>query len=171
MATNIPPHNLRETIDATVAYIDDRRSTRRLMKGSRPTSRPAGSSSGAAASGRLRDRPRAGRVRGRAHIEPLRQGKEAIVVTEMPYQVMKGESGGLIQKIKETVEAGRIKEIADVFDYSNKEGIRLVIELKRGAIPKVVSTSSTSTRRCRRPSASTWSRWSTACRARSACCR
>ena len=46
-------------------------------------------------------------IRGRAHIEPLRQGKEAIVVTEMPYQVMKGgETGGLIQKIKETVEAG-----------------------------------------------------------------
>jgi len=142
MATNIPPHNLRETIDATIAYIDDPAiELDGLMKELKGPDFPTGGiivgHSG------IRDAYETGRgrvvLRGRAHIEPLRQGKEAIVVTEMPYQVMKGgESGGLIQKIKETVEAGRIKEIADVFDYSNKDGIRLVIELKRGAIPKVI---------------------------------
>ena len=142
MATNIPPHNLRETIDATIAYIDDPAiELNGLMKELKGPDFPTGGiivgHSG------IRDAYETGRgrvvLRGRAHIEPLRQGKEAIVVTEMPYQVMKGgESGGLIQKIKETVEAGRIKEISDVFDYSNKDGIRLVIELKRGAIPKVI---------------------------------
>ncbi len=142
MATNIPPHNLRETIDATVAYIDDPAiELDGLMKELKGPDFPTGGII-VGRSG-IRDAYETGRgrvvLRGRAHIEPLRQGKEAIVVTEMPYQVMKGgESGGLIQKIKETVEAGRIKEIADVFDYSNKDGIRLVIELKRGANPKII---------------------------------
>ena len=81
-------------------------------------------------------------VRARAHIEPLRQGKEAIIVTEMPYQVTKGDGrndgAGLIKKIAEVVQNGKIKEISDLRDESDKSGIRLVIELKRDAIPKVV---------------------------------
>ena len=81
-------------------------------------------------------------VRGRAHIEPLRQGKEAIIVTELPYQVKKGDGrgdgSGLIKKIAELVQNGRIKEISDLRDESDRSGIRLVIELKRDAIPKVV---------------------------------
>jgi DNA gyrase subunit A len=81
-------------------------------------------------------------VRGRAHIEPLRQGKEAIIVTEMPYQVAKGdgrnEGGGLIKKVAEAVHSARLKEVSDLRDESDRSGIRVVIELKRDAIPKVV---------------------------------
>src|SRR5439155_17724662 len=78
----------------------------------------------------------------KAHIEPLRQGKEAIIVTEMPYQVPKGDGrndgSGLIKKIAEVVHNGKIKEISDLRDESDKSGIRLVIELKRDQIPKIV---------------------------------
>jgi DNA gyrase subunit A len=81
-------------------------------------------------------------LRGKAHIEPLRQGKEAIIVTEMPYQVSKGDGrndgSGLIKKIAEVVQTGKIPQISDLRDESDKRGIRLVIELKRDAIPKVV---------------------------------
>jgi DNA gyrase subunit A len=78
------------------------------------------------------------RVQARAHIEPLRQGKEAIVVTELPFMVKKGGEGGLIQKIAELAKDGRIPEIADIEDLTDKRGMRLMIELKRDAIPKVV---------------------------------
>ena len=81
-------------------------------------------------------------VRGRAHIEPMERGKERIIVTEMPFQVYKGDGrgdgSGLMQKIVEQVQNGRLKEISDLRDESDKSGIRLVIELKRDAIPKVV---------------------------------
>src|ERR1700739_2920733 len=71
-------------------------------------------------------------------MEPLKQGKEAIIVTELPFMVKKGGDGGLIQKIAELVKDGRITEIANIEDHSDKRGMRLVIELKRDAIPKVV---------------------------------
>ena len=92
---------------------------------------------------RVRDRPRPrGRARQRAHIEPMERGKERIIVTEMPFQVYKGDGrgdgSGLMQKIVEQVQNGRLKEISDLRDESDKSGIRLVIELKRDAIPKVV---------------------------------
>jgi DNA gyrase subunit A len=81
-------------------------------------------------------------IRGRAHIEPLRHGKEAIIVTEMPYQVAKGDGrddgSGLMKKIAEQHDNGRLKEISDLRDESDRTGIRLVIELKRDANPKVV---------------------------------
>ena len=81
-------------------------------------------------------------VRARAHIEPLRQGKEAIILTEMPYQVYKGDGrgdgAGLIKKIAEVVNDKKVPEVSDLRDESNKSGLRLVIELKRDAIPKVV---------------------------------
>ena len=146
MATNIPPHNLRETIDAVVAYIDDpeidverpdeahqgprlpdRRDHRRPRRASATRTRPAAAAWSCAAA---------------AHIEPMERGKERIIVTEMPYQVYKGDGrgdgSGLMQKIVEQVQNGRIKEISDLRDESDKSGIRLVIELKRDAIPKVV---------------------------------
>ena len=96
--------------------------------------------------GGIRDAYETGRgrvvVRGRAHIEPMERGKERIIVTEMPYQVYKGDGrgdgSGLMQKIVEQVQNGRLKEISDLRDESDKSGIRLVIELKRDAIPKVV---------------------------------
>src|SRR3989440_8156920 len=145
MATNIPPHNLREAIDATVAYIDDPDVTAAdLMKHVKGPDFPTGG----IIVGRqgIKDAYENGRgriiVRARAHIEPLRQGKEAIIVTEMPYQVYKGdgrnEGAGLIKKIAEVVNDKKVPEVSDLRDESDKSGIRLVIELKRDAIPKVV---------------------------------
>ncbi len=78
------------------------------------------------------------RVRARAHIEPLTQGKEAIVVTELPYAVKKGGEGGLIQKIADLVHEKKIPDITDLRDESDRNGMRLVIELKRDVIPNVV---------------------------------
>ncbi len=145
MATNIPPHNLGETVDAVVAYIDDPSiDVAGLMRHLRGPDFPTGG----IIAGRqgIKDAYESGRgrvvVKARAHIEPLRQGKEAIIVTEMPYQVPKGDGrndgSGLIKKIAEVVQTGRIKEISDLRDESDRNGIRLVIELKRDAIPKVV---------------------------------
>ena len=145
MATNIPPHNLREAIDATVAYIDDPEiEVSGLMKHIKGPDFPTGG----IILGRqgIRDAYMEGKgrivVRAKAHVEPLRQGKEAIIVTEMPYQVTKGdgrnEGTGLIKKIKEAYDAKKITEISDLRDESDKSGIRVVIELKRDAIPKVV---------------------------------
>jgi DNA gyrase subunit A len=145
MATNIPPHNLAETIDATVAYIDDPDiDVAGLMKHIKGPDFPTG---GIIVGWQgIKDAYESGRgrvvVRGRAHIEPLRQGKEAIIVTEMPYQVAKGdgrnEGGGLIKKVAEAVHSARLKEVSDLRDESDRSGIRVVIELKRDAIPKVV---------------------------------
>jgi DNA gyrase subunit A len=79
------------------------------------------------------------RVRARAHTEPLSHGKEAIIVTELPFMVKKGGDGGLIKKIAELVHDKKITEISDLRDESDgRTGMRIVIELKRDAIPKVV---------------------------------
>src|SRR5689334_9970731 len=141
MATNIPPHNLREVIDATIAYIDDPdidvAGLMRHIKG--PDFPTGGIILGRAG---IRDAYETGRgrvrVQARAHIEPLSHGKEAIVVTELPFMVKKGGPGNLTEKIAELVNDKRIPEIADLIDQSDKRGMRLVIELKRDAIPKVV---------------------------------
>jgi DNA gyrase subunit A len=141
MATNIPPHNLREVIGATIAYIDDPQidveGLMRYIKG--PDFPTAGTILGregirdAYATGRGRVR-----VQAKAHIEPIGQGKEAIIVTELPFQVRKGGDGGLIEKIADLVRDKKIPEITDVRDESDRRGMRLVIELKRDAMPKVV---------------------------------
>jgi DNA gyrase subunit A len=141
MATNIPPHNLREVIDATVAFIDDPNiaidGLLRHIKG--PDFPTGGTILGRAG---IRDAYETGRgrvrVRARAHIEPLSHGKEAIVVTELPYQVKKGGDGGLIQKIADLVHDKKIPEISDLRDETDRHGMRLVIELKRDVLPKVV---------------------------------
>src|SRR5205085_1331058 len=78
------------------------------------------------------------RVQGKAHIEPIGQGKEAIIITELPYQVRRDGEGGLILKIKELHEQKRMPEITDLRNESDRHGMRSVIELKRDAIPKVV---------------------------------
>jgi DNA gyrase subunit A len=145
MATNIPPHNLRETIDAVVAFVDDPEiDVAGLMKHLKGPDFPTGG----IILGRqgIKDAYETGRGRvvmqARAHIEPLRQGKEAIIVTELPYQVSKGDGrndgSGLIKKIAEVVNDKKIPEISDLRDESGKDGIRIVIELKRDAIPKIV---------------------------------
>ena len=145
MATNIPPHNLRETIDAVVAYIDNPAiDTVGLMQHIKGPDFPTG---GIIVGWQgIKDAYETGRgrvvVRARAHIEPLRQGKEAIIVTELPYQVTKGDGrndgSGVIKKIAEVVNDKKIPEISDLRDESDKSGVRLVIELKRDVIPKVV---------------------------------
>jgi len=141
MATNIPPHNLREVVAATIAYIDDPaidvEGLMTYIKG--PDFPTAGTILGregirdAYATGRGRVR-----VQAKAHIEPIGQGKEAIIVTELPFQVRKGGDGGLIEKIADLVHDKKISEITDVRDESDRRGMRLVIELKRDVIPKVV---------------------------------
>src|SRR3954447_9301007 len=146
MATNIPPHNLRESIDAVIAYMEDPTiDTVGLMKHIKGPDFPTGGII-VGRSG-IRDAYETGRgrvlIRARAHIEPLRQGKEAIIVTEMPYQVTKGDGrgdgSGLIKKIAEVVNDKKVPEISDIRDESSdKGGVRIVIELKRDAIPKVV---------------------------------
>jgi DNA gyrase subunit A len=141
MATNIPPHNLREVVDATVAYLENPSVTsEELMEHVRGPDFPTGG----IILGRtgIREAYETGRgrvrVQARAHTEPLTYGKEAIVVTELPYQVKKGGDNGLMMKIKELVEDKKISEISDLRDESDKRGMRLVIELKRDALPKVV---------------------------------
>jgi DNA gyrase subunit A len=141
MATNIPPHNLKEVIAGTVAYVDDPDiDVEGLMKHIKGPDFPtAGTILGregirdAYATGRGRVR-----VQAKAHIEPIGQGKEAIIVTELPYQVRKGGDGGLILKIRDLVLDKKIPEITDLRDESDRNGMRIVIELKRDAIPKVV---------------------------------
>ncbi len=141
MATNIPPHNLRETIGAVVAFIDNPEIgidglTKHIKGPDFPTGGIILGKSG------IREAYESGRGRVRlqavAHVEPLKQGKEAIVVTELPYMVKKGGDGGVIQKIADLVHDKKINGISNLEDHSDKRGMRLVIELKRDAIPKVV---------------------------------
>src|SRR3712207_345657 len=141
MATNIPPHNLRETIAATIAYIDDPTiGVDGLMKHLRGPDFPTGGVILGTAG--IREAYETGRgrirVRARAHTEPLSHGKEAIIVTELPFMVKKGGDGGLIRKIAELVHEKKITEISDLRDETDRNGMRVVIELKRDAIPKVV---------------------------------
>jgi DNA gyrase subunit A len=141
MATNIPPHNLREVVAATLAYIDDPDiDLEGLMKHVKGPDFPtAGTILGregirdAYATGRGRIR-----VQAKAHIEPIGQGKEAIIVTELPFQVRRGGDGGVIEKIATLVHEKKLSEISDIRDESDRNGMRIVIELKRDAIPKVV---------------------------------
>jgi DNA gyrase subunit A len=141
MATNIPPHNLGEVVDALVAMIDEPtidvdRLTKHIKGPDFPT--------GAIIVGRegIREAYRSGRgrivVRGRSHIEELRGGRTAIVVSELPYGVKKGGDEGVIAKIAALVNDKVIPEVADVKDLSDKSGMRIQIELKRDAVPQVV---------------------------------
>ncbi len=140
MATNIPPHNLAETIDAVVTLIDKpTASVEDLMKLVKGPDFPTGG----IVVGRsgIRDAYRTGRgriiMRARAHVEELRGGKNAIIVTELPYGVKKGGDGGVISKIADLVREKVITEVSDLQDYSDKTGMRIQIELKREAVPQV----------------------------------
>jgi DNA gyrase subunit A len=141
MATNIPPHNLREVSDAVIAYIDDQDVTvDELMRHVKGPDFPTGG----IIVGRqgIRDAYETGRgrvrVRARVGIEEIGQGKEALIVTELPYAVKKGGDGGLITKIADLVHEKKVPDVTDLRDESDRHGMRLVIELKRGALPKVV---------------------------------
>jgi DNA gyrase subunit A len=141
MATNIPPHHLGETIDALVAMIDDPAiDIERLLKHVRGPDFPtAGIIVGRDG---IREAYRSGRgrivMRARAHIEELRGGRAAIVVTELPYGVRKGGDEGVIKKIADLVKENVLPEIADLKDLSDKSGMRIEIHLKRDAVPQVV---------------------------------
>ena len=138
MATNIPPQNLGEVIDGVVHFIDHPdckpKDLMRFVKGPDfPT--------GAIIIGRegIVDAYTTGRgsikVRAVSHIEEGTQGRSKIVFTELPYQVNKAR---LAEKIGELAQGGKLKDIADLKDESNREGMRLVIYTKRGANPQVV---------------------------------
>src|SRR5215207_5584334 len=141
MATNIPPHNLKETIAATIAFIDDPDidavGLMQHMKG--PDFPTGGVILGLSG---IRDAYETGRgrvrLRATAHFEQIRGNREAIVVTELPFMVKKGGDGGVIRKIAELVAEKKLTEISDIQDHSDRNGMRVVIELKRDANPKVV---------------------------------
>src|SRR5437870_5124939 len=140
MATNIPPHNLAETVDAVVAMIDDPAiDVDGLMKHIKGPDFPTG----AYIVGRsgIRDAYRTGRgrvvMRARAHIEELRGGKSAIVISELPYGVKKGGDTGVIRKIADLVHEKVLTEISDLADHSDRTGMRIQVELKRDAVPQV----------------------------------
>jgi DNA gyrase subunit A len=140
MATNMPPHHLGESIDAVVAMIDNPDiDVESLMKHVKGPDFPTGGFI-VGRSG-IRDAYRTGRgrvvMRARAHIEELRGGKSAVVVTDLPYGVKKGGDGGVIRKIADLVQDKVLTEISDLADHSDRTGMRIQIELKRDAIPQV----------------------------------
>ena len=138
MATNIPPHNLAETVEATCAFIDNPDITvdelMQVMPGPDfPTGAVIMGSDG------IRQAYETGRgsitIRAKAHVESTKTGRSRLVFTEIPYQVSKGT---LQEKIAQLVNEKRIEGISDMRDESTSKGIRLVIELKKGVVPEVV---------------------------------
>jgi DNA gyrase subunit A len=141
MATNMPSHRLSEVVDAIVALIDKPdANVDDLMKHVKGPDFPTGGI--VVGRGGIRDAYRTGRgrivMRARAHFEELRGGKSAIVLTELPFGVRVGGDSGLIMRIADLVRDKVIPEIANVDDFIDKTGIRVVIELKRDQDPKVV---------------------------------
>ena len=138
MATNIPPHNLTEVVNACVALIDDPAiSIEALMQHvPGPDFPTAGIINGAKG---IREAYRTGRgkiyVRARTHFEEMDNGKQRIVVTELPYQVNKAR---LMEKIAELVKDKKIEGITEMRDESDKDGMRMVIELRKGEVGEVV---------------------------------
>ena len=143
MASNIPPHNIKETIDAVVKMINNRIDENRdteieeLMSVIQGPDFPTG----ATIIGRrgIEEAYRTGKgkiiVRAVTNIEPMQNGKNRIVVTELPYGVNKAK---LIEKIAELVKDKRVDGITDLADQSSREGMRISIELRRDVNPNVV---------------------------------
>ena len=140
MATNIPPHNLTEIVNACVAYIDNEAITideimQHVPGPDFPTAAIIFGTSG------IREAYRTGRgrvmVRARVEIEvdEKRNNRQSIIVTELPYQVNKAR---LLEKIAELVREGKIEGISELRDESDKSGMRMVIELKRGEVADVI---------------------------------
>jgi len=138
MATNMPPHNLSEVIDGTIAYIDNREITiPELMKFIKGPDFPTGGiiygydgvkSAFETGRGRII-------VRGEAKIEDEDSGKTRIIVTSIPYQVNKAD---MIKRTADLVNDKKIEGISDIRDESDKEGLRIVYDLKRDAMPNVI---------------------------------
>ena len=138
MATNIPPHNLGEVIDATCALVDDPElATEDLLKHISGPDFPTG----AIILGRsgIDQAFETGRgsitIRSKTHEEEVRKDRRAIIVTEVPFQVNKSS---LVEKIAATVRDKRVEGISDLRDESDRDGVRIVIELKRDAVLDVV---------------------------------
>jgi DNA gyrase subunit A len=138
MATNIPPHNLGELIDAVIAMIDrpDMSIDEMMAIVPGPDFPTGGTILGRAG---IRSAYMTGRgsilTRGKVEVETIRKEREALVVTEIPYQVNKAS---LVERIAELVREKRIEGIADLRDESDRQGMRIVIELKRDAVADVV---------------------------------
>ncbi len=138
MATNIPPHNLGEVIDGCIALIDDPALT---VEGLNEIIPGPDFPTGAAILGRAGTRSAyaTGRgsvvMRAKSHIEELRKEREALIFTEIPYQVNKAS---LVEKIADLVREKRVEGIADLRDESDRDGMRIVVELKRDAVADVV---------------------------------
>ena len=138
MATNIPPHSLREVIDGVFALIDDPSiDVEGLMEHVKGPDLPTGASI-LGLSG-IRQAYETGKgsitIRSKTHIEEVRKDRNAIIITEVPFQVNKAS---MIEKIAECVQTKRIEGISDLRDESDRDGVRVVIELKRDAVPEVV---------------------------------
>ena len=138
MATNMAPHNLREVVDGIIAYIEDPEiETKQIMKYITAPDFPTGGIIYGYEG--VKDAYETGRgkitLRARANTEELRGNREQIVVTELPYQVNKAL---LIKKIAELVQNDKLSDVADVRDESDRDGMRMVIILKRGAVASVV---------------------------------
>ena len=141
MATNIPPHNMSEVIDGILAMIEEPEiNVEKLARHIKGPDFPTGG----IIVGRegIREAYRSGRgrvvMRARAHVEELRGGRTAIIVSELPYGVKKGGDAGVIKKIADLVNDKVLPEISNLADHSDKTGMRIQIELKREAIPQVV---------------------------------
>lgn len=138
MATKIPPHNLSEIVDGLIALIDDKTiTTEGLMEHIKGPDFPtAGMILGVDG---LRAAYETGRgkikMRARAHIETAKNGKDSIIITEVPYQTNKAN---VVEKIADLVRDKKIVGITDLRDESDKDGIRVVIETKRDAVPEVI---------------------------------
>jgi len=138
MATNIPPHNLREIVSATTALIEDRELSQEELENlvTGPDFPTGGFVCGQEG---IRDAYRTGRgrivMRAKAEVEELPGGGERIVITEIPFMVNKSR---LIEVIAQLVRDKKITDIRDLRDESDRDGMRIVIELKRDAIPRVV---------------------------------
>jgi DNA gyrase subunit A len=138
MATNIPPHNLGETIDACLAYIDNNDiSIEELIKIVPGPDFPTGGIILGRAGYDSAARTGRGSIimRGRHKIEKAKNGKVSIIITEVPYQVNKAK---LVEKIAELVKEKKIEGITDLRDESDRDGIRVVIELKKDAMEEVI---------------------------------
>jgi DNA gyrase subunit A len=138
MATNIPPHNLTEVVDGTIALIEDEALTvEKLMKFIKAPDFPTGGIIYGYEG--VKDAYTKGRgritVRARAAVETGKNDRQSIVVSEIPYQVNKA---GLIEKIADMVNEKKLEDIADIRDESDRDGLRIVIELKREANAEVI---------------------------------
>ena len=138
MATNMAPHNLSEVIDGTIAYINNKDiDIDGLMEFIKAPDFPTGGTIYGYEGVKNAFHEGKGRIvmRGKAMIEEIRENREAIIVSEIPYQVNKAD---MIQKTASLVNEGKIEGISEIRDESDRKGMRIVYEIKRDAIPNVV---------------------------------